>query len=527
MVGVFVYRFKEKLDNIGEIVMRKLVFFDTTLRDGEQSPGFSMKPEEKIQLALQLEKLGVNVIEAGFPISSKGDFESVHNIAKAITNASVCGLARANKADIQAAGDALKVAVAPRIHTFIATSDIHLQHKLRKNRDEVVQMAVDAVSFARNLCDDVEFSAEDALRSDPEYLYRVIEAVIKAGAKTVNLPDTVGYTTPEEIYNFVSGVMNNVPNIDKAVISSHNHNDLGLGVANSLAAIRAGAGQVECTINGIGERAGNAALEEIVMGLQVRKDYYGDLEHTINTTELYRTSRLLTNITGIEVQPNKAIVGKNAFAHESGIHQDGVLKERTTYEVMTAESVGIPANSLVLGKHSGRNAFRTRLAELGFTLEGEKLDTAFAAFKDLADKKKEVFDEDLEAIVLGSLIDKKKVYTLDYVGFSSGTGMIATATARLENDKGELLFDSAIGDGPVHASFRAIERISGIEGVLKSYKLNAISKGKDAQGEVTVTVEFAKSGTVVVGRGLSTDVLIASVEAYVDALNTYIVRHCN
>ncbi len=504
--------------------MRKLLFFDTTLRDGEQSPGFSMKPEEKIQLALQLEKLGVNIIEAGFPISSKGDFDSVQNIARVIKNATVCGLSRANKPDIQAAGDALKDAVAPRIHTFIATSDIHLKHKLRKSREEVIDMAVDAVKFARNLCDDVEFSAEDALRSDPEYLYKVIEAVIKAGAKTVNLPDTVGYTTPDEMYSFISGVMNNVPNIDKVVVSSHNHNDLGLGVANSIAAFRAGAGQIECTINGIGERAGNAALEEIIMALQVRKDFYGEIEHTINTPELYRTSRLLTTITGIEVQPNKAIIGKNAFAHESGIHQDGVLKERTTYEVMIAESVGVPTNSLVLGKHSGRNAFKSRLAELGYELDSEKLDIAFEAFKDLADKKKEVFDEDLESIVLGSIIDKKEYYKLDYVGFNSGTNLIATSTVRLIDDKGEQLFDSAIGDGPVHSAFQAIDRIASVSGLLKSYKLNAVSKGMDAQGEVTVHVEFDNSGIVTIGRGVSTDILIASTEAYIDALNGYILR---
>lgn len=504
--------------------MRKLVFFDTTLRDGEQAPGFSMKIEEKIRLALQLEKLGVDVIEAGFPISSPGDFEAVQKVAEVITNSCVCGLSRAAKVDIETCWSALKKAKHPRLHIVLATSDIHLKYKLKKSREEVIAMTQEAVKFARNLCDNVEFSAEDAIRSDPEYLYRVIETAINAGATTVNMPDTVGYIMPEEIFNFFTGIMNNVPNIDKAIVSTHNHDDLGLSVANSLAAIRAGATQVEGTINGIGERAGNAALEEICMALNVRKDYYGDIEHNINTTEIYRTSKMITNITGIEVQPNKAIVGKNAFAHESGIHQDGVLKERTTYEIMTAESVGVPKSTLVLGKHSGRNAFKTRLAELGYALEGERLEIAFAAFKELADKKKDVFDEDLESIIFGKLENQKSFYTLDYVGFASGTGIISTATVRLTNDKGEILTDSSIGDGPVHASFKAIERIAGIEGSLKNYKINSVSRGQDAQGEVTLFVEFEKSGINVAGKAYSTDVLVASAEAYVNALNIHLIK---
>ncbi len=380
--------------------MRKLIFFDTTLRDGEQCPGFSMTTDEKIRLALQLERLGVDVIEAGFPASSSGDFEAVQKISSLVKNSSICGLSRANKKDIEAVYEATKNAARPRIHTFIATSDIHMKHKLKKSREEVVELAREAVRFARNLCDDVEFSAEDALRSDPDFLYQIIDAVIKEGAGTINLPDTVGYIMPDEIYALFSGIKNNVANIDKVVLSTHNHDDLGMGVANSLAAIRAGADQVECTINGIGERAGNSALEEICMAINVRKDFYKDIETTINTTEIYKTSRMITSITGVDVQPNKAVVGKNAFAHESGIHQDGVLKDRTTYEIMTAESVGIMKNSLVLGKHSGRAAFKTRLAEMGYNLDNEHLEKAFSAFKDLADKKKEIFDEDLEAIIL-------------------------------------------------------------------------------------------------------------------------------
>lgn len=504
--------------------MRKLFFFDTTLRDGEQAPGFSMKIEEKIRLALQLEKLGVDVIEAGFPASSPGDFEAVQKVSGIITNSTVCGLCRAVKKDIETGHEALKKAKRPRIHVFLATSDIHLKYKLKKSREEVLALATEMVKYARNFCDDIEFSAEDAQRSDPQFIYKVAESVIKAGATTINLPDTVGYRMPEEIFEFFSGVMNNVPNIDKAIVSAHNHDDLGLGVANTLAAIRAGANQVEGTINGIGERAGNAALEEVCMALNVRKDFYGEIECGINTTEIYRTSKMITNITGIEVQPNKAIVGKNAFAHESGIHQDGILKERTTYEIMTAESVGVLKNTLVLGKHSGRNAFRTRLVELGYNIDEESLEIAFSAFKALADKKKDVFDEDLELIVLGKLENKKPFYTLDYVSFSSGTGAISTAAIRLKNDKGEILTDSAIGDGPVDASFKAIERIAGIEGSLKSYKINAVTGGKDAQGEVTLFAEFENSGINVAGKGYSTDVLIASAEAYVDALNVYLIK---
>lgn len=502
--------------------MRNIIFFDTTLRDGEQCPGFSMTTDEKIRMALQLEKLGIDVLEAGFPASSPGDFNSVQKISEIIKNSSVCGLARANKKDIDAVYEATKKAVRPRIHTFIATSDIHMKHKLKKSREEVIELAVEAVKYARNLCDDIEFSAEDALRSDPEFLYQIIDAVIKAGATTINLPDTVGYIMPDEIYNLFSGVKNNVANIDKVVLSTHNHDDLGMGVANSLAAIRAGADQVECTINGIGERAGNSALEEICMAINTRKDFYEGIQTNIVTTELYKTSRMITNITGVEVQPNKAIVGKNAFAHESGIHQDGVLKERSTYEIMTAESVGVTKNSLVLGKHSGRAAFKTHIQELGFNLDEESIEKAFNAFKELADKKKEIFDNDLEAIILGKINNSEKYYTLDNVTFNCGTNVISHAVLSLNDVNGELLSGESNGDGPVDAAFKAVEKISGRKGKLISYKINSVTQGKDAQGEVTVMVKFEESETNVIGKAYSTDVLIASVEAYINALNNYI-----
>ncbi len=502
--------------------MDKIVFFDTTLRDGEQAPGFSMKIEEKLQLAKQLEKLGVDIIEAGFAISSDGDFESIKLIAKHIKKSSICSLARANKLDIDRAYEALKDAKKPRIHIFIATSDLHLKYKLNKTRVEALQIAVESVAYAKTLFNDIEFSCEDATRSDKEFLVKIIEAVINAGAKTINLPDTVGYTTPDEIFEMVSYVIKNVPNVKKAKISVHNHNDLGLAVANSLAAIRAGATQIECTINGIGERAGNAALEEIVMAMSVRSDIYSDVKHNINTKEIYRSSKLLSTITGVNVQPNKAIVGKNAFAHESGIHQAGMLKNRKTYEIMTPESVGIAESTMVLGKHSGRNALVNRLGILGYKLSKDELEECFIKFKLLADKKKEVFDEDLEVIVLGQLGKVQIFYELDYIGFNSGTDTIPTVTMKLKKDDGTVLSDSNIGDGPIDAAFKTIERIVGIESKLKSYKLASITPGKDAQGDVTVSVEFNKCGYNTGGKGFSTDILIASVEAYLSALNSFL-----
>ncbi len=502
---------------------KRVIIFDTTLRDGEQAPGFSMNTEEKIKMALQLEKLGVDVMEAGFPISSPGDFEAVQKVASVVKNAGVAGLCRANQKDISVGWDALKGAVRPRIHTFLATSDIHLQYKLKKSREEVLEIATGAVKFARNLCGDVEFSCEDATRSDLDFLCQMVEAVIAAGASTVNLPDTVGYTVPFEYEKIISTIMNKVPNIDKARISVHCHNDLGLASANSLAAIRAGATQVECTINGIGERAGNAAFEEVIMALNVRKDLF-DVETNVNTREIYRASKLLTSITGVGVQPNKAVVGKNAFAHEAGIHQDGVLKNRITYEIMTPESVGYPSNALVLGKHSGRHAFIKRLEALGFTLDAEQTETAFNKFKILADKKKEVFDEDLEMLVEQQLNESVKHFSVGTVTFASGNAGIPTATVELKNEQGEVLVDACIGDGPVDACLKAIERTTGIVGRLKSYKINALTAGKDAQGEVVLTVEFEKCGYDVTGRGSNTDVVVASAEAYVYAMNRYLSR---
>ena len=503
---------------------RKVVIFDTTLRDGEQAPGFSMNTDEKIQLALQLERLGVDVMEAGFPISSPGDFEAVTKVAKIIKNAGVAGLCRANEKDISVGWDALQHAVRPRIHTFIATSDIHLQHKLKKSREEALEIAVNAVKFARNLCEDVEFSAEDALRSDVDYLCQVVEAVIAAGASTVNLPDTVGYTMPFEIDKVISAILNRVPNVDKARISVHCHNDLGLAVANSLMAVNAGAGQVECTINGIGERAGNCSLEEVVMGLNVRKDLYDGIEIGVKTNELYRASKMLTSITGVGVQPNKAIVGKNAFAHEAGIHQDGMLKNRTTYEIMTPESVGYPSTSLVLGKHSGRHAFVQRIKDLGFEVDNDAIQAAFEEFKVLADKKKEVFDEDIEAIILNQSKDTEAAYTLKTVNILSGDTAIPTATIKLADKDGNESVDASTGDGPVDAVMKAIERIAGIGGRLKSYNIKALTAGKDAQGDVTLAAEFDESGYDVRGKGSDTDIVVASAKAYLDALNKYVMR---
>jgi 2-isopropylmalate synthase len=504
--------------------MRRITIFDTTLRDGEQAPGFSMNIDEKLKMALQLERLGVDVIEAGFPISSPGDFEAVKRVAETVQKPAVAGLCRANRKDIEVGYEALKNAKRPRIHTFIATSDIHMKYKLKKSPEEVLQIAVDSVKFARNLCDDVEFSAEDATRTDLDFLCKVVESVINAGAKTVNLPDTVGYTVPMEYEKIISTIMNKVPNVDKAVISVHCHNDLGLAVANSLVAIKAGASQIECTINGIGERAGNASLEEVVMAMYVRKDIFNDVENGINTKEIYKSSRLLTSITGVDVQPNKAIVGKNAFAHEAGIHQDGVLKERTTYEIMTPESVGFPSNKLVLGKHSGRHALIKRIQDLGYDIEKLDIEKIYNKFKELADKKKEVYDEDIEIIVQNQSSSVKEAFSLEYINIVSGNTAIPTATVQLMDAKGNISMDASTGDGPVDASFKAIERISGVQGKLKKYKINAVTAGKDAQGEVVVSVDFENSGFEVTGRGYSTDIVEASAKAYINALNRYLMR---
>ncbi|MEN2995035.1 MAG: 2-isopropylmalate synthase [Thermodesulfovibrio sp.] len=501
--------------------MRRIKIFDTTLRDGEQSPGASMNVEEKLQVARQLKKLGVDIIEAGFPIASPGDFEAVNRISKEIKDVVIAGLCRAKDEDIERAAEALKPAEQRRIHTFIATSDIHLKYKLRMDRDQVIEAAVKAVKKARQYTNDVEFSAEDATRSDWDYLCKVIEEVIKAGATTVNIPDTVGYTVPQEYGQLIEYIMNKVPNIDKATVSVHCHNDLGLAVANSLTAILKGAGQVECTINGIGERAGNAALEEIVMALKVRNDFF-KADTGIVTQEIYRTSRLVSKITGIVVQPNKAIVGANAFAHEAGIHQDGVLKERTTYEIMRPEDIGIPSSKIVLGKHSGRHAFKKRLQELGFSLTEEEINRAFERFKKLADQKKYIFNEDIEALVSDEVLRITEVYQLIDLEVSSGTKKKPIATVRMKIN-GEEKEITASGDGPVDSVYKAITALTGSKAELNKFEIKAITGGTDALGEVTVILE--EGGHTVRGQGSDTDIIIASAKAYINALNKLALKN--
>jgi 2-isopropylmalate synthase len=499
--------------------MDRIIIFDTSLRDGEQAPGFSMNTQEKLEMARQLARLNVDVIEAGFPISSDEDFEAVREVAKQVGTLEgapiICGLSRVGLGDIDRAWEAVKYARRSRIHTFVATSDIHLKYKLRKSRAEVLKAAVEAVKHARAYCEDVEFSPEDASRTDFDYMCEVLEAVIDAGARTINIPDTVGYAIPEEWFNRIMKIREHVKNSSKAVLSVHCHNDLGQAVANSLAAIRAGARQIECTINGIGERAGNASLEEIVMALKTRKDFF-EIDTQVRTEEIFKSSRLLSSITGVHVQPNKAIVGENAFAHEAGIHQDGVLKEKLTYEIMKPEDIGRAANKLVMGKHSGRAALAARLRELGFDLDEGELGKAFKRFKDLADKKKEIFDDDLISIVKDEIAQVPETYTLDYLHMISGTGIIPSATVRLKKDT-EVFQDSGVGDGPVDAVLNAIDAITGLKGKLQDYQLRAVTSGKDAIGEVSVRVDF--DGTVVPGKGSSTDVIEASARAYVNALN--------
>jgi len=490
--------------------------FDTTLRDGEQSPGCSMNLQEKLTLARQLARLGVDVIEAGFPIASPGDLEAVRAIAREVRDPSICALARTSAADIEHAQEALAEAARPRIHTFIATSDIHLQHKLRMSREQVLEEVDRAVRQARRYVDDVEFSAEDATRSDWDFLVEVFRTALEAGASTLNVPDTVGYTTPMEYFELIRFLREHIPDSDRAVFSLHCHDDLGLAVANSLAAIRAGARQVECTVNGIGERAGNTAMEEVVMALKTRRDVYGGVDTGVVTTEIYPTSRLLSSITGVSVQPNKAIVGDNAFAHEAGIHQDGVLKHQQTYEIMTPQSIGRPSNELVLGKHSGRHAFRERLRELGFELGPEELQAAFQRFKALADKKKVVYNEDLEAIVADAVMQEDDRYQLGELSIVSGTFAAPHATVELSVD-GERRKTEASGTGPVDAVFRAIADLTETKSELVRYQVNAITAGMDAQGEVSVTV--SEDGRRVIGHGAHTDILVASGKAYVHALN--------
>ena len=494
----------------------RIRIFDTTLRDGEQSPGCSMKLGEKVLLARQLEKLGVDVIEAGFPIASVGDFESVRAIAEEIRETTVAGLARTASADIEKAARALEPAVKPRIHTFIATSDLHLEHKLRMSREQVLEEVRRAVTQARQYCDDAEFSAEDATRSEWDYLVEVFTVALEAGASTLNVPDTVGYTTPIEYHDLIQYLREKIPGSEKAVFSLHCHNDLGLAVANSLAAIRAGARQVECTVNGIGERAGNTSMDEVVMALATRREVYDGLETQGRTDEIYPTSRLLSKITGVAVQPNKAIVGENAFAHEAGIHQDGVLKAAITYEIMTPQSIGRVSNELVLGKHSGRHAFRDRLADLGFDVEGDQFDQAFQRFKDLADKKKSIYVEDLEAILAESESSEEDRYLLEDLAVVSGTFAMPTATVELTVD-GQVKKSSCMGDGPVDAVYKAIVELTESNSELIQFQIKAVTEGMDAQGEVTVTLQ--EGDRRVIGHGSHTDIIVASGKAYIHALN--------
>lgn len=489
--------------------------FDTTLRDGEQAPGCSMNEEEKVKVALQLEKLGVDIIEAGFPIASEGDFNSVKLIANQIKNCEVAGLCRANLKDIDRAWDAIKQAVNPRIHTFIATSDIHLDYKLKKTKDEVLEIIGQSVRHAAKYTSNVEFSCEDATRSDIDFLCSAISVAIQSGATTINIPDTVGYTIPSEFAKMISSIREGVVGIDKVTISVHCHNDLGLAVANSLAAIHEGARQVECTINGLGERAGNASLEEIVMALKVRNDL-NPFDTAINTKNIYPCSKLVSSVTGVNVQPNKAIVGANAFAHEAGIHQDGVLKQRNTYEIMEAEEVGIPSNYIVLGKHSGRHAFRDRLNEFGYSLSSDKFEIAFKKFKELCDKKKYVFDEDIEALINEEFVRSGNYYQLISLYCSSGTDEKPSAKLSLSIDGKEVNVNE-FGDGPIDSVFRSICKAVELNPKLNSYNVASVTSGMDAQAEVSVIIN--ESSHTARGKGSSTDVIVASAKAFINALN--------
>ncbi|MFZ7132894.1 MAG: 2-isopropylmalate synthase [Eubacteriales bacterium] len=494
---------------------KRIHFFDTTLRDGEQSPGCSMNLKEKLQMAKQLERLKVDIIEAGFAASSPGDFEAVECIANEIKDCTVAVLARTVQRDIDQGWEAIKNAVNPRIHTFIATSDIHMQYKLKVKPEQVIERAETMVAYAKKYCKEVEFSAEDATRSNPLFLAEIFDKVIKAGATIINIPDTVGYTTPEEYVEFIQKIRNASHDLDKVKLSVHCHNDLGLAVANTLAALSVGAVQFECTINGIGERAGNAALEEIAMILNVRKDLY-DYEININTEEIIKTSSLLSRITGVSVQPNKAIVGSNAFAHEAGIHQHGIINNKKTYEIMTPESIGLTANKMVLGKHSGRHAFKERIEKLGYELNQEELDIAFSQFKELADKKKGVFDKDIEAIIAKRTADIKETYQLCKYVINSGNTITSTATVTLLTDK-QTIENVATGDGPVDAAFNAIQKIIAFDCILVDYSLQSVTEGNDALGDAVVKLQLMNK--VYIGRGLSTDIVEASITAYINAVN--------
>jgi 2-isopropylmalate synthase len=501
----------------------RIRIFDTTLRDGEQSPGASMNQAEKVEVARALAGLGVDIIEAGFPIASQGDFEAVRAIAAEVTGATVCGLARCNDRDIDRAWEALKYAQSPRIHVFLATSAIHREHKLKMTPAQVIERAVDSVRRAKGYCADVEFSPEDAARTELEFLCEVVEAAITAGATTVNIPDTVGYATPSQYGGVIRTLFDRVHNIRDAIVSTHCHNDLGMAVANSLAGCEAGARQVECTINGIGERAGNAALEEIVMAIRTRQDFYG-FTTNIKTERLYPLSRMVSSITGLVVQRNKAIVGRNAFAHEAGIHQDGMLKERSTYEIMKPEEVGVPKTDLVLGKHSGRHALRDKVEELGYHLSESQLETLFADFKALADKKKEVFDEDLVVLIEKYFEDVTPHWTLVSMHTVAGTSVLPTATVCIRRPDGQVVQDAAIGSGPVDAIFKAVERVTGVAANLREFAVRGVTPGKDAQGEVTLELEVESDDRSFRGRAASTDIIEASAEAYINAVNAIATR---
>lgn len=500
--------------------MKKVIIFDTTLRDGEQSPGASLGIKEKLEIAYQLQRLNVDIIEAGFPVSSKADYEAVKLISEKIKKPVICALARAKKEDIDIAFKAVKDAKHKSIHVFLATSKIHMKYKLKKAKSEILKQAYELVKYAKTKVEKVEFSPEDASRTEMDFLASVVEAVIDAGATTVNIPDTVGYAIPQEFGSLIAYLKESVPNINKIVISAHCHDDLGMATANSLAALKNGASQVECTINGIGERAGSAPLEEIVMAIKTRKDFY-NLYTSINTKELYKTSRLVSHLMGIRIQPNKAIVGKNAFRHESGIHQDGLLKERTTYEIMSPKDVGFTETSLVLGRHSGRHAFQERFKKLGYTLNKKDIEKAFEAFKELAYKKKEIYDEDLEVIIEAQIFRIPEVWKLESIHIASGTGVVPKAQVELKS-KGKTFKAEASGDGPVDACYKSIDKIAKIKGQLMDYSIQSISKGKDALGEVKIKVRFKDKE--ITAKGSSTDILEASARAYLNAINKLVFK---
>jgi 2-isopropylmalate synthase len=494
----------------------RVVIFDTTLRDGEQAPGCSMTLNEKLRVAAALRDLKVDVIEAGFPAASRGDFEAVQEIARTIEGPSICGLARCNPKDIRRAWDAVKEAERSRIHVFVATSQIHREHKLQMAKDEIIRTAVEGVQLARELCDDVEFSPEDASRTELEYLGEVVEAAIGAGATTVNIPDTVGYTVPGEFYELFSYLKQKVPGIDNIRLSVHCHDDLGMAVANSLAAVQAGARQIECTINGIGERAGNCSLEEVVMAIKTRENFFG-VETGIDTQRLYPTSRIVSTVTGMHTPRNKAIVGENAFAHEAGIHQHGMIQNRATYEIMLPEDVGLSRSNLVLGKHSGRHAFRQRVEQLGFKLDDVELNRCFEEFKALADRKKDMYDRDIEAIIMNADIGKAGPWIIDELHITAGTGTVAAAALLLRHTDGHEVREAAEGDGPVAATFRALEQATGIDLKLTNFEVHGVTVGDDAQGEVTVTVEY--NGQSFRGHALSTDIVESAALAYLEVMN--------